>query len=379
MLILLLCSAVMSAAALLYMGIMPLIAKRCSEKWRYYAWLIIVAGLIIPYRPQFGSSALIKIDISKVIWRQELFIIWLIGMALFFACHFINYFRFVKTTDRWSKNITDEKILDIFWDLKTEMKIKKQIGLKMCPVISSPMLVGLINPRILLPEADLKKDELWFIIKHELVHCKRKDLLYKWLMLTAAGIHWFNPFVYLISRAVESICEISCDIEIVNNENTEMRRSYGEIIINMLKYQSKINTKLSTGFYKNKKSIKNRIAHIMDTNKKKTGAVIPCGMLAAVLGMGLIVTITAVAPLREPVLSLPELLSIDIPENAVVSCDVVPCDVVPCDDYNTAQITELLAEQGLVLMRGSQYAASRLENEQLTLAKARPYKNLGDK
>ena len=44
---LLTCSVTMSALALLYMAITPLLAKRYSEKSRYYAWLIIVVGLIV--------------------------------------------------------------------------------------------------------------------------------------------------------------------------------------------------------------------------------------------------------------------------------------------------------------------------------------------
>jgi beta-lactamase regulating signal transducer with metallopeptidase domain len=59
------CSAVMPALALLYMLLTPLLARRYSEKWRYYAWLIIVVGLIIPFRPRMGGAA-ITVDIPEV-------------------------------------------------------------------------------------------------------------------------------------------------------------------------------------------------------------------------------------------------------------------------------------------------------------------------
>ena len=92
--------------------------------------------------------------------------------------------------------MSNEQILELFRNIKSEMNIKKQIDLKICPVIGSPMLFGLFAPRILLPKTDLAKDDLSFILKHELVHCKRKDLLYKWFMLTATAIHWFNPVIH---------------------------------------------------------------------------------------------------------------------------------------------------------------------------------------
>lgn len=49
MIALLTCSVSMSALALFYMAVTPLLARRYSAKGRYYAWLIIVIGLIIPF------------------------------------------------------------------------------------------------------------------------------------------------------------------------------------------------------------------------------------------------------------------------------------------------------------------------------------------
>ena len=52
---LLLCSVNMSALALLYMFLTPFLTKRYSAAGRYYTWLVIVVGLIIPFRPHFGN------------------------------------------------------------------------------------------------------------------------------------------------------------------------------------------------------------------------------------------------------------------------------------------------------------------------------------
>jgi hypothetical protein len=58
------CSVVMSVIALFYMAIDPLLAKRYSEKGRYYVWLIILAGLIIPFRPQLYHAP-IQVDVPN--------------------------------------------------------------------------------------------------------------------------------------------------------------------------------------------------------------------------------------------------------------------------------------------------------------------------
>jgi len=315
MITLLTCSITMSVLALLYMAITPLLAKYYSEKGRYYTWLIIVIGLIIPFRPYFDNS-IVKVDLPNetitpiiqigngtpitvpmdnvvilstfpsVSWWQITAVVWLTGAIAFFAYHGIKHYCFVKMVGRWSENITDKQILTLFQNLKTEMGVSERINLYICSCVGSPMMIGFVNPRILLPKADFAQDELRFILKHEFVHYKRKDLLYKSLVLIATAIHWFNPIVYLIAKAVDALCEISCDAEVVRNTDADIRQHYAETIIGVIKYQSKLKTVLSTNFYGGKKGMKKRIFHIMDTSKKKTGVAILCCTLITTMGTG---------------------------------------------------------------------------------------------
>ena len=78
---------------------------------------------------------------------------------------------------RWSDNVTDDTQLEVFQSLKTQMGITESIGLQVCESIGSPMMTGFVKPRILLPDADFTTDELRLILKHELVHYKRKGSL----------------------------------------------------------------------------------------------------------------------------------------------------------------------------------------------------------
>jgi hypothetical protein len=66
----------------------------------------------------------------------------------------------------------------------------------------------------------------------------------------------------------------------------DTRQSYGEAIIGVVKYQSKLKTALSTNFYGGKKGMKTRILSIMDSGKKKTGMVVICGILILTMGTG---------------------------------------------------------------------------------------------
>lgn len=255
-----LCSVTMSALALIYIAATPLLAKRYSATGRYYTWLVLVIGLLIPYRPQLrhaifqvrvpGTAANLPVApmgtgttaahlapyiaptvLPVISWWQLAAVVWLTGSFLFLTYHVIRHTRFLNMTARWSKDITDEQTLDIFQSLKTQMHLFKPVGLKICDSIGSPMMVGFLHPCILLPNADFAADELRFILKHELIHCKRGDLWYKGLVLIATAVHWFNPVVYIMANAIDVLCELSCDREVVRDTGSDTRLSYTETII----------------------------------------------------------------------------------------------------------------------------------------------------
>lgn len=66
--------------------------------------------------------------------------------------------------------------------------------------MTSPMLLGIIKPQIILPQREYTKEGMEYILSHEMTHYKRKDLWVKLLIITARTIHWFNPFVCLMER-----------------------------------------------------------------------------------------------------------------------------------------------------------------------------------
>lgn len=61
--------------------------------------------------------------------------------------------------------------------------------------IPVPLVVGLLRPRILLPERELSPEQWEGVLTHELVHWRRHDLWIKWLAVLARAVHWFNPAV----------------------------------------------------------------------------------------------------------------------------------------------------------------------------------------
>lgn len=79
--------------------------------------------------------------------------------------------------------------------------------------IASPLVCGLLSPRIYLPtRMDFGNTELLrHIFTHETMHIRRKDNWLKAMMLATLCLHWFNPLVWLMSRLLSSDLEAACD------------------------------------------------------------------------------------------------------------------------------------------------------------------------
>ncbi|WP_347488607.1 M56 family metallopeptidase [Desulfoscipio sp. XC116] len=307
------CSVSMSLVTLAYMAIHPILSKRYTARWRYIVWLVIAAGWMFPFRPRIDLSFLpmqmpdmpvtpvqpitnaippmanagdiVNAPATIPLW-WVLAAIWILGVVIVVLYHTLRHGRFMKMVRRWSEPVTDLESLGILDSLKSQIGIKTQVGLNVCQSITSPMLVSLFHPAILLPPVKIAGAELSLILKHELIHFKRHDLCYKALILAATALHWFNPVVYLMAKATAVQCEISCDALVLQGADFHQRKQYGETIIGVVRNGAKLRTALSTNFYGGKKDMKNRIYSIMDTKQKRAGVAIFCIVLIGILTTG---------------------------------------------------------------------------------------------
>ena len=87
-------------------------------------------------------------------------------------------------------------------------------------------MMGIFRPVLVLPDRQITAEQLDNILRHEMTHFRRKDLLYKWFAVFVKCVHWFNPAVYYISRQIGIECEISCDLAVVSGMSQEEKRSY---------------------------------------------------------------------------------------------------------------------------------------------------------
>lgn len=100
--------------------------------------------------------------IPTIRWDQAGFFLWLLGTATVMTYHAVQHFRFMKMINRWCEDITNHATVDSLQKLKKELGISRDVQLKVCPFVQSPMLIGLRRPAIILPSASFRPHEFGF-------------------------------------------------------------------------------------------------------------------------------------------------------------------------------------------------------------------------
>ena len=106
------------------------------------------------------------------------------------------------------------------------------------PAGSSPALVGLWRPRLVLPEDftarfDVEEQEL--VLAHEAVHARRRDNAWNLLATALLALQWFNPLAWWALSRMRADQELACDAAVLNqlgekNMPTMMKAYLGALL-----------------------------------------------------------------------------------------------------------------------------------------------------
>ncbi len=153
--------------------------------------------------------------------------------------------------------------------------------------VRTPLMYGIVFPKIVLPERSWDSGQLGNILRHELTHYRRRDTIYKWLAVLILSAHWFNPLSYLIRRETGRACELSCDETLLRGMSRAEKLSYGNTLLNTAASGALPAGVVATTFSTEKKNLKERLEQIM-TYKQSAARVIAAVLTLALLaGCGL--------------------------------------------------------------------------------------------
>ena len=244
----------------------PITKRLFGYSWHYYIWLCVLFVMLIPVRfnvkptsapgitPQtvqtqqtvageqpettentVQANAAQKpqlIQKATVIWDRIIYnrlnisaYLWLIGAI---ALMLLNVVRYVRL------NIKIRKTGEVISCAEIGKYTDRKINVRVWENIASPFMTGVFRPMLILPKTELSSEQLHNILRHEMTHFKRHDILYKWFAEFVKCVHWFNPMAWYVSKQIAAECEISCDMAVTKNMTDSEEMSYIITILSLL-------------------------------------------------------------------------------------------------------------------------------------------------
>lgn len=314
----------------------PFLNKRYAAKWKYMIWIFLALRLLLPFSGVNGQYVMDRMSQLKVAANSEseendtsnptdlampyrgivveipaqmtapikassekntvgitildiVALVWIIGSLIFMAVHLISYFQYKWQVKKNGQRVKEACILSPMLQLKRELHIRRTVSVMEYDEAESPMIIGFIKPVLVLPKEQYSSEDLFFILKHELIHLKRGDVYLKLLFVTANAVHWFHPCIWIMQKEASIDMELSCDERVTRGTSYAMRKAYTETLLSMLHKQCVRKTALSTQFYGGTAIMKKRFENILIKSRKKNGILILVCAMILTIGLGTLV------------------------------------------------------------------------------------------
>jgi HEAT repeat protein/beta-lactamase regulating signal transducer with metallopeptidase domain len=170
-------------------------------------------------RPASGAQALPRGRAGMALsWQQLTLGLWVAGIVILLFRIGVGIFA----TRRIGRHATRPRDRDGEWETLV-VELARRIGLtRPVRILSSghtsvPVTWGWARPVVLVPEsgATWSAARKRVVLLHELNHVKRQDCASQLMAQIACAVYWFNPLVWLASRALRIERERACDEAVV--------------------------------------------------------------------------------------------------------------------------------------------------------------------
>lgn len=178
-------------------------------------------------------------------WVPSLLLFWIAGVVICALRLGYGCYR-VQTIRHSCKPISNHELADSFEKLKKRLKLGRLVNLMTSGLISTPMVVGWLQPIVVLPcsaMSGLTPDQLTAILAHELSHIRRADYLVNLLQSLIEVFLFYHPAVWWISNKIRTERENCCDDLVTNG--IASRKVYAESLLQLASQPAPSNLAIS--------------------------------------------------------------------------------------------------------------------------------------
>lgn len=173
-------------------------------------------------------------------------------------------------------------LLRMRWRLRAAPRIQDNVY--RCTDWSTPFVLGVLAPRIYVPET-VSEQDFPQVLAHERCHIRRWDHVWKPLAFLLLAVNWFNPVLWaayvLLGRDMES----ACDEMVLKSATPSQRAAYSRALVSCAA-QPKMAAVCPLAF--GEVAVKERVKNVLNYKKPALWAVILLVVAAAIIGVCLL-------------------------------------------------------------------------------------------
>lgn len=280
-------------------------------------------------------------------------VVWLIVVCALVIRLLVMYVQARRLILKCKGTETTDKQKLILTELKKQYGVRRPVILFQGQEGDHTMTFGILSP-VIICDREIASWEAEIHVRHEMIHIKRMDALWKLLAWFAVILHWWNPVVWMMRRDLERVCEYSCDEIVMQGKTREEVKTYLRLLIEEACAASETERSSigwQNSFADDVESMKERMDNLM---KKKKWNRYAAGVLVAVLAFANSMTVFAYR----------DTLCQNVPESTPreevmrsLHCDTFyfTPDGADTNDFELPQDTEILYEKQFADTEGNIY------------------------
>ena len=169
-------------------------------------------------------------------------------------------------------------LLRMRWRLRAAPRIQDNVY--RCTDWSTPFVLGVLAPRIYVPET-VSEQDFPQVLAHERCHIRRWDHVWKPLAFLLLAVNWFNPILWAAYVLLGRDMERACDEMVLKNATPAQRAAYSRALV-ACAAQPKMAAVCPLAF--GEVAVKERVKNVLNYKKPALWAIILLVVAAAIIG-----------------------------------------------------------------------------------------------
>lgn len=173
-------------------------------------------------------------------------------------------------------------LLRLRWRLRRARHVEGNVY--RCTEWSTPFVLGVIAPRIYVPEI-VQEQDFFQVLAHEKCHIRRWDHVFKPLAFLLLAVHWFDPVLWVAYVLLGRDMESACDEMVLKNATPAQRAAYSRALV-ACAAQPKMTAVCPLAF--GEVAVKERVKNVLQNRKPAVWAAIMLVIAAAIIAVCLL-------------------------------------------------------------------------------------------